>query len=111
MPPSGKVICGNERLYMVEAALEAWLTAGRFNAAFEKKLGSYLGAKHVLTVNSGSSANLVAFLALTSPSLGKRAIFPGDEVITVATGFPTTVNPLIQFGASPSLRRCRNPDL
>jgi CDP-6-deoxy-D-xylo-4-hexulose-3-dehydrase len=101
IPPSGKVISGNERLYMVEAALEAWLTTGRFNASFENKLGAYIGAKHVLTVNSGSSANLVAFTALTSPLLGERAIKVGDEVITVASGFPTTVNPILQFGAVP----------
>jgi CDP-4-dehydro-6-deoxyglucose reductase, E1 len=101
VPPSGKVISGKEREYMVEASLDAWLTTGRFNAAFEEKLGAYLGVKHVLTVNSGSSANLVAFHSLTSPSLGKDAIVPGDEVITVAAGFPTTVNPMIQFGAVP----------
>ncbi len=101
VPPSGKVISGKEREYMVEASLEAWLTTGRFNAAFEEKLGAYLGVKHVLTANSGSSANLLAFLSLTSPSLGKNAILPGDEVITVASGFPTTVNPIIQFGAVP----------
>lgn len=98
---AGKVISGNERKYMVEAALDAWLTTGRFNAAFEKSLGRYLGAMHVLTVNSGSSANLVAFLSLTSPAHGERAVLPGDEVIAVAAGFPTTVNPIIQFGAIP----------
>lgn len=101
MPPAGKVISGNERRYMVEAALEAWLTTGRFNDAFEKKLGKYLGAIFTMTVNSGSSANLVAFSALTSPVHGERAIKPGDEVITVAAGFPTTVNPALQFGAVP----------
>lgn len=101
VPPSGKVISGNERQYMVEASLEAWLTAGRFNEKFEEMVGAYLGAKHVLTVNSGSSANLVAFHSLTSPALGKKALQPGDEVITVAAGFPTTVNPILQFGAVP----------
>lgn len=101
VPPSGKVISGNERAYMVEAALEAWLTTGRFNTVFERKLAAYLDAKHLLTVNSGSSANLVAFNALTSPLLGERAIKQGDEVITVASGFPTTVNPMLQFGAVP----------
>ncbi len=86
---------------MVEASLDGWLTTGRFNDAFEKRLGEFLGVKHVLTTNSGSSANLLAFSALTSPKLGERAIKPGDEVITVAAGFPTTVNPILQFGAVP----------
>ena len=101
VPPSGKVISGNERAYMVEAALEAWLTTGRFNAKFEANLASYLGRDYALTVNSGSSANLVAFHALTARYLGHKAIKPGDEVITAATGFPTTVNPIMQFGAVP----------
>lgn len=86
---------------MVEASLDGWLTTGRFNAAFEEKLAEFLGVKHVLTVNSGSSANLVAFSTLTSPRLGARAIRAGDEVIGVAAGFPTTVNPILQFGAIP----------
>ena len=98
---SGKVISGREREMMVEASLDAWLTTGRFNAAFEAKLAKWLGVKHVSTVNSGSSANLAAFSALTSPTLGKRAVREGDEVITVAAGFPTTVNPIIQQGAVP----------
>ena len=101
VPPSGKVIGGREREYMVEASLDAWLTTGRFNAQFEQKLAEFIGVMHAMTVNSGSSANLVAFHALTSPKLGKKAIQPGDEVITVAAGFPTTVNPTIQFGAVP----------
>jgi len=86
---------------MVEASLDCWLTTGRFNTMFEARLAKFLGVKHVLTVNSGSSANLVAFSALTSPKLGERAIKPGDEVIGVAAGFPTTVNPILQFGAVP----------
>lgn len=86
---------------MVEASLDAWLTTGRFNTAFEKSLSSYLGVEHAMTVNSGSSANLVAFHSLTSRYLGKDAIREGDEVITVAAGFPTTVNPILQFGAVP----------
>jgi CDP-6-deoxy-D-xylo-4-hexulose-3-dehydrase len=86
---------------MVEASLDGWLTAGRFNKEFESRLADYLGVKFLITVNSGSSANLVAFSALTSPKLGDRAIRPGDEVIGVAAGFPTTVNPIIQFGAIP----------
>jgi len=95
IPPSGKVIGARELEYMVEASLDGWLTTGRFNAAFERKLGEFLGLPHVLTVNSGSSANLVAVSALCSPLLGERALRPGDEVVTVAAGFPTTVNPLL----------------
>jgi CDP-4-dehydro-6-deoxyglucose reductase, E1 len=101
IPPSGKVINGDELDNMVQAALDGWLTTGRFNAAFESRLAEYLGMKYVLTTNSGSSANLLAFMALTSPKLGERAIQPGDEVITVAAGFPTTVNPILQYGAVP----------
>lgn len=101
VPPSGKVLGAEELQHMVEASLDGWLTTGRFNDAFEKRLAAYLGVKHVLTTNSGSSANLLAFSALTSPKLGERAIKPGDEVISVAAGFPTTVNPIVQFGAVP----------
>lgn len=101
VPPSGKVLGAAELQLMVEASLDGWLTAGRFNAAFEEKLADFLGVEYVLTVNSGSSANLVAFNTLTSPRLGERAIRKGDEVIGVAAGFPTTVNPIIQFGAVP----------
>ena len=101
VPPSGKLLGPQEVKNMVEASLDGWLTAGRFNEAFEKELAKFLGVKHVLTVNSGSSANLVAFNTLTSPKLGSRAINKGDEVITVAAGFPTTVNPILQFGAVP----------
>lgn len=101
IPPSGKVIGKEELMNMVEASLDGWLTTGRFNAAFEKKLAEFLGVKFVLSVNSGSSANLVAFSTLTSPKLGERAIKKGDEVISVAAGFPTTVNPVLQFGAVP----------
>lgn len=101
VPVSGKVLGARELQLMVEASLDGWLTTGRFNAEFEQRLAQYLGVKHVLTVNSGSSANLVAFSALTSPRLGPRAIQPGDEVIGVAAGFPTTVNPIVQFGAVP----------
>lgn len=101
IPPSGKLIGVSELQNMVEASLDGWLTAGRFNELFEKKLAGFIGVKHAITVNSGSSANLVAFSALTSPKLGDRAIKRGDEVIGVAAGFPTTVNPIIQFGAIP----------
>lgn len=101
IPPAGKVIGELELQYMVEASLDGWLTTGRFNDKFEKELAAYLGVKHLITVNSGSSANLVAFSALTSPKLGDRAVKVGDEVISVAAGFPTTINPIIQFGAIP----------
>ena len=101
VPPSGKVIGAPELKNMVEASLDGWLTTGRFNDAFEQRLAKYLGVKHLITVNSGSSANLVAFSTLTSHKLGDRAIKPGDEVIGVAAGFPTTVNPILQFGAVP----------
>ncbi len=101
VPVSGKVIGAAELKSMVEASLDGWLTTGRFNAEFEKRLAHYLGVKYLITVNSGSSANLVAFSTLTSPKLGNRAIQKGDEVIGVAAGFPTTVNPILQFGAVP----------
>ena len=101
VPPSGKVIGATELQYMVEASLDGWLTTGRFNDQFEKELAEFIGVKHLISVNSGSSANLVAFSTLTSPKLGDRAIKKGDEVIGVAAGFPTTVNPIVQFGAIP----------
>jgi len=98
---SGKVIGALELKNMVEASLDGWLTTGRFNEQFEKKLADFLGVKCLLTVNSGSSANLIAFSTLTSFKLKEKAIQKGDEVISVAAGFPTTVNPIIQFGAVP----------
>lgn len=98
---SGKVIGAKELQFMVEASLDGWLTAGRFNKKFEDDLSKFIGIKHLITVNSGSSANLVAFSTLTSEKLGDKAIKKGDEVIGVAAGFPTTVNPIIQFGAIP----------
>ncbi len=101
VPPSGKLLDASELKHMVSASLDGWLTTGRFNAEFEKKLAAFMGVKHLITVNSGSSANLVAFSTLTSPKLGARAIQKGDEVIGVAAGFPTTVNPILQFGAVP----------
>ncbi len=101
VPPSGKLMGAGELRNMVEASLDGWLTTGRFNAEFEKRLAAFIGVKHLITVNSGSSANLVAFSVLTSPRLGERAIRKGDEVIGVAAGFPTTVNPILQFGAVP----------
>ena len=101
IPPSGKLLGEEELQNMVSASLDGWLTTGRFNTEFEAKLAEFLGVKYCLSVNSGSSANLVAFNTLTSPKLGDRAIKKGDEVIGVAAGFPTTVNPIVQFGAIP----------
>lgn len=101
IPPSGKLIGTQELQMMVDASLDGWLTTGRFNAQFEAKLAKFIGVDYLITVNSGSSANLVAFNTLTSSKLGERAIKKGDEVIGVAAGFPTTVNPIVQFGAVP----------
>lgn len=101
IPVTGKIIDAEDLLYGVDATLDGWLTAGRYARDFEKQFARYFGSRFSLLVNSGSSANLVAFYALTSPKLGDRAIKPGDEVITVAAGFPTTVNPMIQFGCIP----------
>ena len=101
IPVTGKVLDVNDLLFGVDAVLDGWLTTGRYAAEFERDLARYFGSRFSLLVNSGSSANLVAFYTLTSPKLGDRALKPGDEVITVAAGFPTTVNPLIQFGCIP----------
>ena len=101
IPPSGKLLGEQELQHLVSASLDGWLTTGRFNDRFEKSLSDYLGVKHSLTTNSGSSANLLAVAALTSEKLGDKALKPGDEVITVAAGFPTTVNPLLQHGLIP----------
>lgn len=101
VPVSGKVLGPEEFVSMVDACLDGWLTTGRFNEALEKRLAEFIGCSHVRTVNSGSSANLVAFAALTSPLLGERALKAGDEVITVAAGFPTTVNPMLLYGMTP----------
>ncbi len=101
IPVSGKVIDEDDVLWGIESMMDAWLTAGRFSLKLEKELAKYFGSRYSFLVNSGSSANLLAFYALTSPKLGDRAIKAGDEVITVAAGFPTTINPLIQFGCIP----------
>ena len=103
VPVSGKVLDPADFAALVDASLDGWLTAGRFHKDFESGLADYVGAKSALFVNSGSSANLVALSGLTSPKLGKRALQPGDEVLTVAAGFPTTVNPIIQNGLRPVL--------
>jgi len=101
VPVSGKVLGAKELKYLVDASLDGWLTTGRYNTEFEKQLAEYVGVKHVLTTTSGSSANLLAFSALTSDKLGKDALKAGDEIIAVAAGFPTTVNPALQYGLIP----------
>ena len=98
---ASRVYDHKEMVNAADAVLEFWLTSGRYSDLFEKKLGEYLGVPYVSLVNSGSSANLLAFMALTSPKLGERRVKRGDEVITVACGFPTTVTPIIQYGAVP----------
>lgn len=101
IPYASRVYDSKEMVNLVDSSLEFWLTSGRYTDQFEKKLAEYLGVRYCALVNSGSSANLTAFMTLTSPLLGDRAIRRGDEVITVAAGFPTTVTPMIQFGAVP----------
>lgn len=101
IPPSGKVLGSAELKNMVEASLDGWLTVGRFNEAFEKRFAEFVGVPYAMTTTSGSSANLLALTALTSHKLGARAMLPGDEVITVAAGFPTTVNPILQNNMIP----------
>lgn len=101
VPPAGKVLGAPEMRNLIDASLDFWLTTGRFNAQFEGLLAKATGTRRTLTTNSGSSANLLAVTALTSHALGERALKPGDEVITCATGFPTTVNPIIQNGLVP----------
>ena len=101
IPYASRVYDSKEMVNLVDSALEFWLTAGRYADEFEKKFSEYLGIRFCSLVNSGSSANLLAFMALTSPLLKERQVRPGDEVITVAAGFPTTVAPMIQYGAVP----------
>jgi len=101
IPPSGRVFGAEEVCNAVDASLDFWLTTGRFNADFERRLAEFLDTRWAVTTNSGSSANLLAIAALTSPKLGDQALRPGDEVITVAAGFPTTVNPAVQYGLIP----------
>ena len=101
IPYASRVYDRHEMMNLVDSSLEFWLTSGRYTEEFEKKLAEYLDIRYCSLVNSGSSANLVAFMALTSPLLGERQIRRGDEVITVAAGFPTTVTPMIQYGAVP----------
>ncbi len=101
IPASGKCLDEDDLAALVDGCLDLWLTAGRHTRDFEKSFASFMGVRHALFTNSGSSANLLAFSALTSPALGPDAIVPGDEVITVAAGFPTTVNPIVQHGCVP----------
>src|SRR6201997_3521592 len=101
VPVSGKVIDAADISAVVDSALDAWFTTGRFAEDFERKLARFVGVRCASLVNSGSSANLIALSALTSPKLGDRRLKPGDEVITVAAGFPTTVNPILQCGLVP----------
>lgn len=101
IPVTGKIMDVEDIMYGVDATLDGWLTAGRYAQEFERKFANYFGSRFSLLVNSGSSANLVAFYALTSPKLGERQVKPGDEIISVAAGFPTTVNPLLQYGCIP----------
>ena len=106
LPASGKLLGFEEMANMIDATLDMWLTAGRFNDTFETEFAKYLGVKYALTTNSGSSANLLAISALTSHKLGERRLKKGDEVITVAAGFPTTVNPIVQNGLVPVFVDC-----
>ena len=101
IPYASRVYDHEEMCNLVDSALEFWLTSGKYTVEFEQKFAEYLGVKYCSLVNSGSSANLLAFMALTSPLLGERQVKPGDEMITVAAGFPTTVTPAIQFGVIP----------
>ena len=101
VPVSGKVLDPEDFVSLVDSSLDGWLTAGRYTEKFQRALAKYVGTRSALFVNSGSSANLLALSALTSPKLGKKALKPGDEVLTVAMGFPTTVNPIIQNGLKP----------
>ena len=106
IPASGKLLDEEDLAGMIEASLDMWLTAGRFNKDFEKSFAEFLGVKYALSTNSGSSANLLALSALTSHKLGDKQLKKGDEVITVAAGFPTTVNPIIQQGLIPVFVDC-----
>lgn len=110
IPYAGRVFDESEMVGLVDAALEFWLTSGQYTEKFERDLSEYLKVKYCLFVNSGSSANLLAFMSLTSPLLKERQVKPGDEVITVAAGFPTTVAPIVQYGAVPVFVDVRIPE-
>src|SRR5690242_16471902 len=101
VPVSGKVLAADDMQALVEASLDFWLTAGRFALQFERDFARWIGVRHAVLVNSGSSANLLAVTTLTADEFGDRALRPGDEIITAAAGFPTTVNPIVQNGLVP----------
>src|SRR5947207_912754 len=101
VPCAGRVFDADDLIRLTDATLDFWLTTGRFAARFERRFAQFFGLRHALLVNSGSSANLLALSCLTSPALADKRLRPGDEVITVATGFPTTVNPILQNGLVP----------
>src|SRR6266852_4660938 len=101
IPCAGRVFDDDDIVHLVDSSLDFWLTTGRYAAQFEREFAQFWGMRHAVLVNSGSSANLVALTCLTSPKLGERQLRPGDEVITVAAGFPTTVNPIVQNGLVP----------
>lgn len=101
VPVAGRVFDADDLIHLVDSSLDFWLTTGRYADQFEREFAHFLGVRHALLCNSGSSANLLALSALTSPQLGERQLLPGDEVITVAAGFPTTVNPIVQHGLTP----------
>src|SRR6516225_8815805 len=109
VPYAGRVFDAEEVAKLVDSSLDFWLTTGRYAADFERRFAQFFGVRHALLTNSGSSANLLALSCLTSPSLGERQLRPGDEVITVAAGFPTTVNPIIQNGMVPVFVDIRLP--
>ena len=101
VPVSGKVLDASDFINLVDSSLDGWFTSGRFTEKFERELAKYVGTRTAVFVNSGSSANLIALSALTSPKLGSKALKPGDEVLGVAMGFPTTINPILQNGLKP----------
>ena len=104
---AARIFDEKEMQTLTDSVLDFWLTTGRFSERFEKEFADWIGVKYAHLVNSGSSANLIAFMALTAPELGERQIKPGDEVITVACGFPTTVTPILNYGAVPVFKRGR----
>src|SRR5580765_6984911 len=101
LPYAGRIFDAEELVSLVDSSLDFWLTTGRYATRFEKEFARFFGIREAILVNSGSSANLVALSCLTSPKLGERRLRPGDEVITAAAGFPTTVNPIFQNGLTP----------
>ena len=111
VPCAGRTFDSDELTHLVDSALDFWLTSGRYAARFEQELARFVGTRHAMLCNSGSSANLLAVAALTSPKLGDRRLQPGDEVITAAAAFPTTVFPIVQHGTRAGLCGCRSGNL